>query len=519
MLLQGPRPGGAEGGAATATAARFLSRHALLLVVGIGALVRFATLASQDYWFDEYLSVGIIQLGPGEIIDRTIGNDTSPPLYFLIAAGWERVFGTGEVALRSLSALFGTATIPIAYAAGVALGSRRAGLFAAALTASSPLMIWYSQEARPYALFALLSTISFLCFVHALNGRGRGWLGGWVAASVLALGTHYFAIFLIVAEAAWLLWRSVGARRSAAIAIAIVSAAGLALLAIAAERAELAGWIAGIDFSDRVLQVPQHFVVGLNTPWEALAPVATVATLLVAFRALLRAEAETRRIVAVAGSVTLIGTGMPLAAPLLNADYLLSRNLIGLWAPAAIALAALLAAPQVDRLRRPAPNRLGAATAAALCVGGLAIAVWTAATPAAGRPDWGELARGLGPAQVKRVIASEHYQTRPFGPHLDASQDLVFRVQTPASELDVIDFRKTTDYGVGPCWWGAGCGGSPATAPVRAPRGFALVDEGATPLFEYRRYRAREPRLLPPPDAGCAHPRNCRILEAWVQWP
>ncbi|MGH2993024.1 MAG: glycosyltransferase family 39 protein, partial [Solirubrobacterales bacterium] len=316
MLLQGSRPGGAEGRAATATAARLLSRHALLLVVGVGALVRFATLASQDYWLDEYQAIGIIQLDPGEIIDRTTGNNTSPPLYFLIAAGWERVFGTDEVALRSLSALFGTATIPIAYAAGVALGSRRAGLFAAALMASSPLMIWYSQEARPYALFALLSAISFLCFVHALNGRGRGWLGGWAAASVLALATHYFAIFLIVAEAAWLLSRPTRDRRAAAIAIAIVGAPVLALLSIAAERTELGGWIEWLDRSDRVLQVPQHFVVGLNTPWQAVAPVATLATLLVAFRAFLRAEAEARRIVAVAGSVTLIGAGLPLAAAL-----------------------------------------------------------------------------------------------------------------------------------------------------------------------------------------------------------
>ena len=117
-----------------------------------------------------------------------------------------------------------------------------------------------------------------------------GGLGGRLGARAR---DSLLAIFLIVAEAAWLLWRvppEPAARL--AIAIAMVGAAGLALLAIAAERAELAGWIEDIDFSDRVLQVPQHFVVGLSTPWEALAPVATVATLLVAFRALLRAEAE-----------------------------------------------------------------------------------------------------------------------------------------------------------------------------------------------------------------------------------
>ena len=470
-------------------------------VVGIGALVRFATLASQDYWFDEYLTVGIIQLHPADIIDRTIGNDTSPPLYFLIAAGWERVFGTDEVALRSLSALFGTATIPIAYAAGVALGSRRAGLFAAALTASSPLLIWYSQEARPYALFALLSTISFLCFVHALNGRGRGWLGGWVAASVLALGTHYFAIFLIVAEAAWLLWRSAGARRSAAIAIAIVGAAGLALLAIAAERAELAGWIEDIDFSDRVLQVPQHFVVGLSTPGNPGAgchgrdPFGRVPCLATSgsrdpshrrgrgqrhpdrHRDTARGTAGQRRLPALAQPDRAVGSGSDRARRA-------ARR------------------PAGHRLRRPAPNRLGAATAAALCVGGLAIAVWTAATPAAGRPDWGELARATRPGTGEAghcIRALSDASARPSSRRLPGS-----RVPRADAGLGARRDRFSEDHRLRHrSVLVAGCGGSPATAPVRAPRGFALVDEGATPLFEYRRYRAREPRLLPP-HAGCA---------------
>src|SRR5438876_576650 len=84
------------------------------------------------------------------------GSGRTPPFYYMLAWGWAKLFGTGEVGLRSLSALAGTLTIPAAYAAGRALSSRRAGLIAAALFAVNPLLVWYSQEARAYALLALL---------------------------------------------------------------------------------------------------------------------------------------------------------------------------------------------------------------------------------------------------------------------------------------------------------------------------------------------------------------------------
>ena len=50
---------------------------------------------------------------------------------------WQKVFGSGDIALRSLSALLGTATIPVVYAAARELASRRAGLLAAGLAATN----------------------------------------------------------------------------------------------------------------------------------------------------------------------------------------------------------------------------------------------------------------------------------------------------------------------------------------------------------------------------------------------
>ena len=82
--------------------------------------------------------------------------------------------------LRSLSALAGVAAIPIAYLGAVSLPlPRRAGLIAAAIVAVNPVLIWFSQDARAYALVFALTGLSFLFFARARrSGTGGTSAGG-----------------------------------------------------------------------------------------------------------------------------------------------------------------------------------------------------------------------------------------------------------------------------------------------------------------------------------------------------
>ena len=66
-------------------------------------------------------------------------------------------------------------------------------------------MVWYSQEARAYELYALLGALSLLCFLRAYRLPRAGSLALWSLSSVLALLTHYFAVFLLGPEALLLL--------------------------------------------------------------------------------------------------------------------------------------------------------------------------------------------------------------------------------------------------------------------------------------------------------------------------
>ena len=135
-------------------------------------------------------------------------SESAPPLYYALAWVWTQVTGTGEFGLRSLSAVAGVATVPVAYLIGLELRGRRAGLMAAALVAVNPMLLWYSQEARAYALLALLcAALAALLRARPARAAGGATSPLWGVASGLALATHYFAVFPIAAEAIWLLRR------------------------------------------------------------------------------------------------------------------------------------------------------------------------------------------------------------------------------------------------------------------------------------------------------------------------
>ena len=238
-------------------------------LTGLGAVLRFATLGAQSYWFDEAQAAHELHLSFGSMVSQMILHETNPPLYFVLGWLWARVFGTGEVGLRSLSALIGTAVIPIAYLCGRELVSRRAGLVAAALAALSPFLIWYSQEAREYMLLTAMCGLSLLYFARAWRDPSGRNIALWAVFSALAVLTHFFAGFLVAPEALWLLY--VIRNRTIAYAAAGVAAVQLALVPLLVSQAgnSLLGFITGTRLATRIQQVPVAF--GLGNLYESSA--------------------------------------------------------------------------------------------------------------------------------------------------------------------------------------------------------------------------------------------------------
>jgi mannosyltransferase len=384
----------------------------LIALVVAAAAVRFSTLGVQSYWEDEGATVSLVQLDLWNMLETIPKTESTPPLYYLLAWGWSNLFGTGEAALRSLSAFLGTAIVPVAYAAAKKLVSSRTGLVTAALVAFNPFLVWYSQEARSYALISLLGALSFLFFVRFVREKRPSLLWWWAAASALALTSHYFAVFLVAPEAVWLIYAAVGKRTAALGAVAVVGATGLALLPLArhqelkpelkAQRAQLirgetpnySGGIGDAPLARRVGRIPKEFLVGFEIPGEIeLTVVAGLLVLAAIWLLARRASAPERRATTPAAIIGMLMIGLPIVLALAGQDYILPYYLIAALLPWAIVVATGFAA-----------TRLGWVLGATLCLLSLALVAAVNAIPRYQRANWRGASQALGPPRLVRAV-------------------------------------------------------------------------------------------------------------------
>jgi 4-amino-4-deoxy-L-arabinose transferase-like glycosyltransferase len=131
---------------------------------------------------------------------HTLTYDNHPPLEYSILWAVAHTIGSTETDLRLPSILFGTLMIPMLYLAGRALYDERVGILAAMFGTVGPISVWYSQEARMYALFMLLATVTIWAQARVLSeGQKRHWLI-WAAAAAAMIWTQWFALLAVGAE-------------------------------------------------------------------------------------------------------------------------------------------------------------------------------------------------------------------------------------------------------------------------------------------------------------------------------
>jgi mannosyltransferase len=375
----------------------------LAACTALAALLRFATLGLQSYWFDEAVTVDLLRRSFGGMLRALPDSESTPPLYYVVAWLWAKVFGTSEIGLRALSALLGTATVPAAYAAANALTTRRTALLTSVFVAVSPMLIWYSQEARAYALLAFLATVALFFFARILRTGETRDVCWWGVAAGLSLTTHYFAIFFVAPEAIWLLLRLRG-RRDAVLVVAAVAAVTAALLPLAShqERGGRTGWIRESSLGTRVRETAAQFLSSFY-PLAHAALIALAVGVLVLIGLWLWVRGADRR----GGLIALAIAAATVLLPVLVAaishrsgargDYFYFRNVIAGWVPLAIALAAVIAGAK----RGFVVLLAGGACAALLLVPTLRIDL----RPNLQRDDWRGVADALGPPQPGRIIA------------------------------------------------------------------------------------------------------------------
>ncbi|MEZ5331975.1 MAG: glycosyltransferase family 39 protein [Thermoanaerobaculia bacterium] len=187
---------------------RLATAWALAGLTLVAAALRAFRLDLQSLWNDELASWHQAHWPTlAQVLERGVVPDVHPPGYFLLLHVWMRVAGASEAALRAPSVVFGVLTVPALFALGRSLYSRREALVAAALASVAWMPVYYSREARPYALLILCAVLTTWLLVEAvrrLETEGRldpRFAAGYLLAAAVAAYSHYFGLLLVGLQA------------------------------------------------------------------------------------------------------------------------------------------------------------------------------------------------------------------------------------------------------------------------------------------------------------------------------
>jgi uncharacterized membrane protein len=172
-----------------------------------GGLATYISLAwshisASGIWFDEAFSAYLMRFNFIDIA-RYTATDVHPPLYYWMLKLWSGLFGASEIALRSMSVLFGAVAIVFGFLLVKRLFGRKASTVSLLLLVISPMLIRYGEEARMYTMAAAITLAATYALTFAVNTKKRlPWVIYGILVS-LGMWTHYFTSLVWLTHWAW----------------------------------------------------------------------------------------------------------------------------------------------------------------------------------------------------------------------------------------------------------------------------------------------------------------------------
>lgn len=187
---------------------RGLSRDVMLIsgfCLLLAAVLRLVRVSYRELFGAEFWTLSFVSGKRGDLLDSLFHGHL--PLYYEFMRGWAKVAGTGEVALRAPSVVFGLLTC----AAFVFFAQRylRRTAFAICVIAFAlnPILVASSNHAAPFALMGLFAVLSNYFCIRGLDEGGRRNWALWAVYSVLGALTHPFFWFLLLGQFAFAVMR------------------------------------------------------------------------------------------------------------------------------------------------------------------------------------------------------------------------------------------------------------------------------------------------------------------------
>ena len=116
----------------------------LVVPVGLAAALSAYRIGAQSLWADEAFSVSLAQLGWSSMWDAIVTDEANMASYYFLLRAWLHL-GTGEVAVRALSALCVVAAVLPVYGLGLRLFNRATAGIALMMTGPQ------NQTSKPMA--------------------------------------------------------------------------------------------------------------------------------------------------------------------------------------------------------------------------------------------------------------------------------------------------------------------------------------------------------------------------------
>lgn len=296
---------------------------ALILLFSAGAVFRFHQLRKQSLWLDEYWcvynatrfgqpSTSVFHAPVGAVLDpppptgfagappwwhiwNGLDNTFHPPLFYILLRFWIKLCGDSDIAVRSLSAIFGLgAALLLLKLIHRNYGPWR-GLAAAGLMLFSWEQIDQSRQVRPYTLVIFIGLIC-IDLVMWINRRGASPLKIFLLflfAAAMEL-THYFSAGFLAGLGIYVLIHFRGRER----VVILGALASAAVLVVAAWGPFFFGgnqvWQYQIGYpspgtnshiAEQLLQLPARMVLSpWHFTWTATIPLMVLVSILPIFQ-------------------------------------------------------------------------------------------------------------------------------------------------------------------------------------------------------------------------------------------
>jgi 4-amino-4-deoxy-L-arabinose transferase-like glycosyltransferase len=173
---------------------------AFLAVLAAGTALR-AWQIGYSFDADEVFSVELASRPFGAMLEGALLDTPHPPLHIVLLHFWSSWFGTSEIAARSLSVVTSVGFLCVSWRLLRRFLGHWFAVGGLAILAVSPLFVLYGQQARPYALIALLAALNLLAFLRFLDAEDRRAAGlAWAASCAALLYAQYMGILAVAVQ-------------------------------------------------------------------------------------------------------------------------------------------------------------------------------------------------------------------------------------------------------------------------------------------------------------------------------